>query len=101
MIQAGEVWIEGAVPLLTLPVIKQMDEEVIHLVTDAIFNHIVTLIDVTAIRLVNPILQSRWETASESLSLIALEQGADSDAYKKALADSATAFARWVHTGPE
>jgi Flp pilus assembly pilin Flp len=75
MIMAGEVWIEGAVPFLDLPVIKQLDEATISALTDAIYNQLVTLVDVTAIKLVSTDLQNKWTSASEALALIAQEQG--------------------------
>lgn len=100
MVLAGEVWIEGAVPFLNLPVIKQLDEAAIQGITDAVFYQIITFIDVTAIKFVKAELQNKWSTASESLALIAQEQGATSDAYKQALAVATTDFAQWIHTGP-
>lgn len=100
LITTGEAWIEGQVPFLALPVIKQLDEFAIQEITDAIFNQVIIFIDVTAIRLVNPVLQGKWAVASESLALISQEQGVNSDAYKQALATAAADFAKWVHTGP-
>lgn len=99
MIKLGEVWVEGQVPFLALPIIKQLDEFVIQEITDSIFNHFILFVDVSAIRLINPVLQSKWSTVAESLALIAEEQGETSDAYKQALALAATDFAKWVHTG--
>lgn len=101
MITAGEMWIEGYVPFLALPVIKQLDEFAIKEITDAMFNQLVLFIDVAAIKLVNIELQSKWTTASESLALISQEQGVNSDAYKHALSTAETDFANWVRTGPK
>lgn len=101
MIKAGEIWLEGAVPFLALPVIKQLDEFTIEQISDALFNQIIVFIDVNAIKLKNAQMQAKWTTEAEALSLIATEQGADSDAYKKALSDAATDFANWIHTGPK
>jgi hypothetical protein len=100
MIKAGEIWFEGAVPFLDLPVIKQIDEFALQELTDALFNQLVIFVDVTDIRLMNPVLQSKWSSASEALTLIGKEQGVGSDAYKQALSTAATDFANWVHTGP-
>lgn len=100
MVKAGEVWIEGAAPFLALPVVKELDEMAISALTNALFDWLTTLIDIDAIKLVNAEMQARWEQASESLSIIAEEQGVTSDAYKKALQDAAADFAHWVHTGP-
>lgn len=100
LIKTGEAALEGAVPFLGFPIIKQLDEAVLNAVADALFYQLITFIDVTAIRLVNTELQSKWALASESLALIAKEQGANSDAYKNALSVAAADFASWVHTGP-
>ena len=81
MIQAGEVWIEGAVPFLALPVIKQLDEATIGAITDALFNQIVLVIDVTAINLVDAAHQSAFDSASERLAIVAQENGITSDQY--------------------
>lgn len=100
MIKAGEVWIEGAVPFLALPVVKTLDEMAIEALTDAIFNQVVMLIDVTAIKLINVELQSKWASVSQTLAIIAQEQGVTSDVYQKALKEAADDFTAWVHTGP-
>lgn len=100
MIRAGEVWIEGAVPFLALPVIKQLDEAAINALTDALFNQLVILVDVTAIRLVDAEKQTAWESAMDKLTIVASEQGVNSDAYKQALAAEAATFSKFVHTGP-
>lgn len=99
MIQAGEKWLEVEVPFLDLPVIKQLDEATLNAVLDALFNQIVLMIDVTAIKFVNQELQTKWSAASEALGLIAQEQGPTSDAYKQALSVAAADFSNWVHTG--
>lgn len=100
MIKAGEIWIEGAVPFLALPVVKQLDEAAINALTDALFHQMTLFVDVTAIRMVDARRQVAWESASEKLSILAKEQGEASDAYKKALAAEADDFAKFVHTGP-
>lgn len=100
MIKAGEVWVEGAVPFLALPVIKNLDEFAIQELTDAIFNQFVCFIDVTAIRIVGEKRQSAWASTSEKLLIISKEQGVNSDAFKQALSVESDDFAQFVHTGP-
>lgn len=103
LLKAGEValaGVEASVPVLDLPIVQGLEDDVIDAVADAVFKRIVLFIDVTAIKLTNPVLQSKWASASESLPLIAQEQGESSDAYKQALSTAATDFARWVRTGP-
>lgn len=99
MIMAGEVWIEGAVPFLALPVIKQIDEEAIKLLTDAIFNQFVLVTDITAIKLVNAVHQSAYNNAQEKLAVIADEQGVNSDAFKKEQDVALAALAKFSHIG--
>lgn len=103
LILTGEValaGVEATVPVLDLPIFKDLQDDVIQALTDALFNQLVEFIDVTAIKLVNAELQTKWETASESLALIAQEQGTTSNAYQTALSAAAADFANWVHTGP-
>lgn len=84
MIKAGEVWIEGQVPFLAFPVIKQVDEFVLEEITNAIFNNFVKLIDITAIQLVGAARNASFQKNFESLAILADEKGADSDEFKKA-----------------
>ncbi len=100
LVKSGEVWIEGQAPFLALPVIRNMEEGLVNLLTDALFNWLVTQIDVAAIVLVNAERQAKWSSANEKLAIIAADSGVDSDAYKKALADAAADFALMVHRGP-
>lgn len=84
MILAGETWIEGAVPFLDLPVIKQLDEFAIKELTDWIFSQFTLIVDVTAIQLVGMARNSSYQKAQEQLAVIADEQGVTSDAFKTA-----------------
>jgi hypothetical protein len=92
--------VEATIPMLDLPIFQDLEDGLINAITDAIFNQIVLFIDVESIELVNAELQSKWASASESLALIATEQGVDSDVYKTALSTAAADFANWVNTGP-
>jgi hypothetical protein len=103
LVVTGEVALDGlqaGLPVLDLGIFQGLEDDAIQAITDAIFNQLVLFIDVTAIKLVNAELQNKWAVASESLALIAQEQGVDSDAYKNALSTAATDFASWIHTGP-
>jgi hypothetical protein len=103
LIKMGEValaGVEASIPVLDLPVFQDLEDDAINAITDALFNQIVLFIDVTAIKLVNAELQTKWATASEALALIAQEQGANSSAYQTALQAAASDFAAFVHTGP-
>lgn len=103
LIKTGELALDGVqagIPLIDLSVFEDLEDDAINAITDAIFNQIVLFMDVTAIKIKNAQLQSKWTTASESLALIAQEQGSTSDAYKQALSQAATDFGNWVHTGP-
>jgi len=102
LIKAGELWLDGMqapIPVLNFPALEGLEDVAIEAIFDQIFSRIILFIDVTAIRLKNAQLQSKWESSSEVLSLIAQEQGASSDAYKKALSQAASDFAAFVHTG--
>ena len=96
MIRAGETYIEGYVPFLALPVIKQLDEAAIGAITDALFNQLVLFVDVTAIQLINSAHQSAYDQASEQLVIIAQEKGLDSDDFKKAQATALVALSRFT-----
>lgn len=97
MITAGENWLEVEVPFLELPVIKQLDEAVINEITDALFNYVILVIDVTAIKLVNTIHQSAYDTASLKLRVIAQNEGINSDAYKQAREAELAAQSTWTN----
>lgn len=103
LIKLGEValtGVESTIPVIDLPIFQDLEDDAINAITDALFNQLVLFIDVTAIKLVNAELQSKWATASESLALIAQEQGVTSIVYQTALSLAASDFAAFVHTGP-
>lgn len=91
MIKAGEVWLAGAeasVPFLNLPIVQELEDHEIEAVADWAFRNLVLAVDVESIALVSPERQSAYASASEALKLIAMEQGTDSNAFKKAEADA-------------
>lgn len=103
LIKLGEVALDGmqaTIPVIDWSIFEDLEDDAINAITDAIFNQLVLFIDVTAIKLVNAELQTKWATASEALTLIAQEQGVTSNAYQTALATAASDFAAFVHTGP-
>ncbi len=100
MIKAGEIWLETAVPvidpIIDFPVIKELDEFAIQKITDSLFNFFVLLVDMTAIKLIDPIMQSAYESSSEALVVISIEKGNTSDEYKKAEAKAIVDFSSFV-----
>lgn len=98
-LKAGETVLEGWAPLLALPVLKQVDEFVIEQVAEYLFSQLVTLIDVTAIRLVNAEHQVAYDQASLKLKVIAHDQGINSDAFKAARDDAKKALSQFVRFG--
>lgn len=99
MIEAGEVWIEGAAPVLAAPVLKQLDEAAIGAVTDWVFNQLVLIIDIAAIKLINSAHQSAYDSASLQLAVIAQEKGITSDAFIQARKTAALAMSAFTEFG--
>lgn len=99
MIQAGETYIETAVPALSLPVVKQLDEYTINAITDMAFNSLMLVIDVEAIKLVNSAHQSAYDTASVQLLIVAQEKGIASSEYSQALSAAAAALSKFTRFG--
>ena len=97
MIKIGMNWIEGAVPFLDLPVIKNIDEELLGILTDYIFKQLVLTVDVTAIRLVNEAHQAAFNSASLQLELIAEQSGISSEAFIKARNDAKAALSKFTN----
>lgn len=95
----GEKYLETQVPFFSLPVIKQMEEETIKLVTDAIWNSIVMFLDLSAISFVNAAHQAEYERASLKLRIILKEKGMNSPEFQKAKEEDAKAFADFVRYG--
>ncbi len=83
-IAAGELALETAVPLLDVPILKQLDEEAIKLLTDWLFNRWVLVVDIASIHLVDAVKQSAYDSASLNLKVIAHDKGISSDEYSKA-----------------
>lgn len=96
MLTAGESWIEVELPFLALPIVKQIDEAALKAVTDGIFNALVELIDVAAIKWKIAANESAYTVASLQLLIIAQESGINSDAYKKARDVAKAALAQFT-----
>lgn len=89
MLKAGETWIEGQVPFLALPVVKQIDEALIQDLTDALYAQIVLMVDIVTLKLIDTRRQSAYDTASLELAVIAQEKGIHSAEFEKTIAAAA------------
>lgn len=98
-IRAGELALEGAVPFLAFPVINAIEDVVIDAISDYLFNQFITLIDVTAIKLVNAAHQAAFDRASITLKIIAHDKGIDSPEFQKAREDAKLALSQFVRFG--
>lgn len=96
-IRAGQISLEGELPFFALPGIKQIEEGVIRELSDWVFYQFVLSVDLAAIKLVNHEHQSAYDSASEHLSIVAIEKGIDSDEFKKAREDAKIALSRFTH----
>lgn len=96
MVKSGEVWVEGAVPVLNLPLLKQLDEAVMERLSNAVYEQICTWVDIGAIKLVDAQHDKAFKDASLQLLLIAHAHGADSPEFKKANEDAKAALAAFV-----
>lgn len=81
-LRAGETYLETTVTFLALPIIKQVDEEIILLISEWAFNQLILFVDVTAIQLVNAAHQSVYDSASLHLKVIAIDKGINSEEFK-------------------
>lgn len=95
----GETALETYVPALALPVIKQVDEEILSLISDALYRQIILFVDITSIKLVNALHQSALDEAMSKLKTLSLEKGNKSPEYLKELEDAKTKFANFVRYG--
>ncbi len=84
IIKGGEIALEGAVPILALPVIMQVDQFIIQELTDWMFNNFVMFLDVTAIKIVNAEHQAAFDRASVKLQIVLSESGPNSTQYQEA-----------------
>jgi len=96
MFTAGENWLEVEVPLLDLPIVKQLDEAGLKVLSDAIFQQLTLFIDVSAIKLVNAARQNAYDNASLQLKIVAQTNGINSDAYKAQLASTLAAMSKFT-----
>jgi len=101
LVKGAEVALDAAeatIPILDWGITQDIEAAAINAITNAVLSRLLLFIDVSAIQFLDAELQSKWTSASESLALIATEQGANSNAYKTALASAASDFAKWVNT---
>jgi hypothetical protein len=99
MILAGETYIEGVVPFLALPGIKQVDEATINALTDWAFNQLMLVMDVTAIKLVNATHQTAYDNASLQLRVLIEEKGLGSPEYAQAKTAALAALSLFTQFG--
>lgn len=99
MIQAGEKYIEAEVPVLALPIIKQLDEATIKALTDWAFSQLCLVIDIEAIQLVNSAHQTAYDTASLQLRVVAIDKGVQSAEYNASLTAALAALSAFGHFG--
>lgn len=98
-IHAGELALESAVPLLALPILKQVGEETIDLIADALFNQFIMIVDVTTIKLVNAEHQAAFDKARVTLQIIAHDKGIDSPDFQNARENAKAALSQFVRFG--
>lgn len=99
MIKAGEIWLESDVPFLSLPVVKQAEEEIINFLSDSLFDQIVIFVDISAIKLVNSAHQSAFDKASVNLKIIAHDKGIDSKEFQEARDAAKIALSKFTQFG--
>lgn len=97
MLKMGETWLEVEVPFFSLPVVKQLDEVALQALTDAMFNQIKLVIDLSAIQLVGSVRQSAYNSAFETLAVTIDEKGKDSPEYAKAKVEALAALSNATH----
>jgi hypothetical protein len=93
MVKTGEVWLEGAVPILALPGVKQLSESELESLTDWAFHQVVLLVDMGMLRLKNAEHERAYRDSSMKLLQVAQAHGPDSDEFKKANEDEKAALA--------
>jgi hypothetical protein len=99
MVKAGETYIEGVLPILAVPVIKQLDEALIGAITDWAFRNLMLIMDVQAIKLVNSAHQSAYDSASLQLKIVAIDHGINSNEYLEACTKASAALSRFTRFG--
>lgn len=99
IILSGETYLFANVPFLNLPVINQIDRGILNLAADWLFEQIRTLVDVTAIKLVNHDHQVAYDDASIQLMVIAHDKGINSDEFTKARDAAKVALSKFTQFG--
>jgi len=99
LLRAGEVWLEGQVPFLNIPGVKDVDEAVLKAVADYIFDQLRLVLDVTAIKFVDAAHEAAYEKSSVTLKLISMEKGRASPEYEEARKHAEEEFALYLRFG--
>lgn len=86
-----------AVPWLAIPPLSWIITAIVNWVTNALYSVIALFINTELIVLNNSVHQQAYETASESLKIIATEKGLSSDEYKIAHDKEKAALYDLVH----
>lgn len=100
ILKGGEIALEGAVPFLALPVVKQLDEFAIEEFTDWVFSQVVLFVDVTSIRIVNAEHQAAYTTAFINLQVIAHDKGITSPDFLEARENAKASLNKFVRFSP-
>ena len=86
------------VPILNLPILHGLTVYFVTLITDGIFMIGRYVTDMTSIKIVEPILLSKYETESIRLGIIAHNSGIDSDEFKKEREIEKQKFHDFIHS---
>lgn len=87
------------VPFLGLPVIRNVFEFFVFMLSDFMFEGMRLVTDVTAIKIVNEVHRKAYEKSVVTLTIVANSNGVESDEYKKARDNAATHFAQFIRFG--
>lgn len=96
LVKAGETALEGAVPVLAAPILKQLDEAALNALSDYFFEQLRLLLDLSAAQIVGAARAQVFTDASIQLKIIAHDKGVDSDEYKAALAKARANFSAFI-----
>lgn len=87
------------VPFLNVPVIRELTAYLIKTVSDGFFSVGRLFTDMTAIKIIEPILLDKYQKESIRLSIIAHNSGIDSEEFKKEKEIEKQNFHNFIHFG--
>jgi len=82
MIDAGKAALFVAVPELNAPILGTIDNAIIDVISNVVFNQLRLFIDVTEIKFVSAAHMKAYTTENLKLALIAKQDGVNSNAYQ-------------------